>query len=448
MRVRLGSRGGEGGSWQLAVGRGEWEEGNQQLAVGSGQWAVGRGKSVGDCEYVWEDEKYKLKIAFVIINANRREGTSRAVVEVAERLGKQHDVTVLSRTAESLDQSCLKWVRIPAPSWPDVAEFEGFRMLVERQIKKRDFEIIHSAGCNVWNADVYAIQTVHPEKMQVNKQLVRDKGIGMARKLTRRLYDILVVRSERKAYRVKNSRGIVGYLPVSSGTERELTNWYPVENAAIEVIPNGADLTVFHPQLKAIHREPVRAELHCNSRHLVFVFAGGEWNRKGLALAIEALAKMENKQAVLWIAGTDPQKQTFVSMVERLGLQDQVRWLGFRKDIERVYAAADVFLFPSAYEAFSLATIEAAACGLPVIMCDISGAKELLGDGRGGRIVERNAESISKAMLDFTCDRHLLEAEGQLARAKVELRFHWDAIAKQTEEFYVKLLEKRGRATA
>ncbi|MCY2974588.1 MAG: glycosyltransferase family 4 protein [Planctomycetota bacterium] len=389
-----------------------------------------------------------MKIAFVIINANRREGTSRAVVEVAERLARNHHVTVFARTAESLNTTLVKWVHVPAPSWPDVAEFEGFRILAERQIKNRDFDIIHSAGCNVWNADVYAIQTVHPEKMRVNELQIRDKGIGLARKFTRWLYDVLVIRSERKAYRVTNSRGSVGYLPVSSGTQRELTDWYSLEKSLIEVVPNGADLNFFHPDLRLTHRDAVRAELDCNSHQIVFLFAGGEWNRKGLALAIESLAKLPNKQAVLWIAGADPQKNVFESMVHRLGLQEQVRWLGFRKDIERVYSAADVFLFPSAYEAFSLATIEAAACGLPVIMCDISGAHELLGDGHGGRIVERSSDAIAKAMHELTDDPKLLCEEGKLARMKVEAHFHWDAIAQQTEDFYVKLLQYRKQKTA
>lgn len=386
-----------------------------------------------------------MKIAFVVINANRREGTSRAVVEVAERLAKKHDVTVFSRTAESLKRSGLKWLHIPALRWPDVAEFEGFRMLVEGQLKNHSFDVVHSAGCNTWNADVYAIQTVHPQKMQVNQQQVRDVGVGLARKLTRRLYDLFVVRSERKAYRERNSRGIVGYLPVSDGTKAELTSWYPVENALIEVVPNGADLNVFHPALKLQHKDAVRAELNCNSGQVVFLFAGGEWTRKGLGIAIEAFSKMANLDAVLCIAGVDPQKPSFVSLVEKLNIQDRVRWLGFRKDIERIYAASDVFLFPSAYEAFSLATIEAAACGLPVIMCDISGAKELLGDGHGGRIVERNSEAIANAMSELTFDPKLLENEGKLARSKVETHFHWDAIAQRTEDFYLRLLERRRR---
>jgi glycosyltransferase involved in cell wall biosynthesis len=387
-----------------------------------------------------------MRIAFVVINANRREGTSRAVVEVAERLGKKYEVVVYSRTAENVDTSSIRWQQIHAPSWPDVAEFDGFRLLTEPQLRRESFDIIHSAGCNVRYADVYAIQTVHPAKMAATQSLARNERIGALRRFTRNLYDRRVVAEEKRCYRTRNERGIIGYLPVSLGTMDELRGHYDLVDCPIEIIPNAADTDLFHPRLRETARVPLRRELNCDDSQVVFLFAGGEWRRKGLDLALMSLAHAHSMNSILVIAGADPQAGEFRELARRLGIEDRVRWLGFRNDIARLYAAADVFLFPSAYEAFSLATIEAASTGLPVVMCDISGAHELLGDGTGGTIVNRDPRDLSKVIDDYALSEELRLRRGIEARVKVEREFTWDLIARKTECFYQKLLALRESA--
>ncbi len=385
-----------------------------------------------------------MKIAFVVINANRREGTSRAIVEVAERLGMDHRVSVFSRTLESVDHSRFRWERVLCPSWPDVAEFEGFRLVAERLLRREGFDIIHSAGCNVRTADVYAIQTVHPSKMLINELQSRNGKTNVLRRLTRRLYDERVVSTERACYVPRNERGVVGYLPVSQGTRRELQEHYPVGEAMVEVIPNGADIEHFHPRLRETVRESIRHELGCDASKVVFLFVGGEWRRKGLELALRAVAISKLPQVVLAVAGDDPQRDEFYQMAEELMIQDRVRWLGFRRDIAKLYAGSDVFLFPSSYEAFSLATIEAAATALPVVMCDISGAEELLGDGRGGVIVPREVGALARVIDELASDYGRRRELGEQGRTKVEQQFTWDLIAKKTEQFYRSLLGRRG----
>lgn len=384
-----------------------------------------------------------LRIAFVIINANRREGTSRAIVEVAERLACRHDVTVISRTAESLDRSNLRWTRVRAPRWPDVAEFELFRIGAEKILRSESFDLIHSAGCNVAAADVYAIQTVHPKKMEINSKQNRNASVGRLRQLSRAAYDRRVLDCEARAYRPRNDRGCVGYLPVSRGTERELRASYEIDGARVQVIPNGADLEAFNPQGRRTHRASTRSELGCRQNDVAFLFAGGEWNRKGLSLAMEAFAIAKHPNRLLIVAGDDPERAHYRLLAERFEIADRVRWIGFRTDIDRIFSAADVFLFPSAYEAFSLATIEASASGLPVVMCEISGAAELLGDGLGGRIVSRDAKQLAAVIDELAADESLRLAMGLQGREKVERHFSWDRIADQTEAFYFHLLEQR-----
>jgi glycosyltransferase involved in cell wall biosynthesis len=384
-----------------------------------------------------------MKIAFVLINANRREGTSRAVVEVAERLAKKHEVTLFSRSVIDTDLSQMNCCRIPGPAWPDVAEFESFRLQAERSIARQSFDIIHSAGCNVLHADVYAIQTVHPKKVEVTQSFGPANKVGLLRRLTRKLYDQRVISAERRAYQSSGKRGKLGFLPVSSGTERELREAYPVQDALVEVVPNGADLNQFTPELRRTVRNTLRQSLSIPNDRVVVLFAGGEWRRKGLQLAIEGVARAERSDLLLLVAGTDPSASEYQRLAKELGIESQLRWLGFRSDIAELYSAADLFLFPTYYEAFSLATIEAAATGLPVIMCEASGAEELLGDGLGGRIVPRDPDKIGATIRELASDLPLRHAMGQQAREKVERLFQWDFIAERTEAFYERLLSAR-----
>jgi glycosyltransferase involved in cell wall biosynthesis len=304
-------------------------------------------------------------------------------------------------------------------------------------------EWFKGTGCNVCGADVYAIQTVHSRKMRVNQDQARNAQIGMFRRFTRFLYDFRVLRSERNAYRSFNARGRVGFLPVSQGTEQELRSSHGVEQGLVEVIPNGADLERFHPRWKQSHREAIRREIGCGDHAIVFLFAGGEWNRKGLRLALESLATAKHADRTLIVAGDDSERNRYRTLADELGVSKRVHWLGFRNDIERIYAASDVFLFPSAYEAFSLATIEAAATGLPVIMCDICGATELLGEESCGFIVDRNPGAIA-AVLDMLASSPLQRMEmGQRGRERVERLFNWDRIADQTLGHYQQLLGQR-----
>ncbi len=384
-----------------------------------------------------------MKIAYVVINANRREGTSRAIVEVAERLATRHHVTLIARTVESVDLSNIRCQTIHAPAWPDVAEFEVSRWLMNRALAKNKFDIVHSAGCNTIFADVYAIQTVHPVKMQVNSNIDRNRDASRLRQITRWLYDCRVVAAERKCYRSINSRGNVGFLPVSQGTSVELLKTYKLAGTPLAIIPNGADLSKFNRDKNVAARLRLRAEFDCPDNTAVFLFAGGEWKRKGLKLALEGLARIKDSSSVLWVAGSDPDLAAYRQLAAELLIADKVRWLGFRSDMECLYAAADVFLFPSFYEAFSLATIEAAASRLPIIMCDISGAQELLGDGKAGFIVDRDSDALAIAMSKLTNSRELREKMGAQGRLKVEQVFSWDHIAARTEAFYEHLLAVR-----
>jgi glycosyltransferase involved in cell wall biosynthesis len=95
-----------------------------------------------------------------------------------------------------------------------------------------------------------------------------------------------------------------------------------------------------------------------------------------------------------------------------------------------------LFVFPTSYEAFSLASIEAAASGLPVLMPDVSGAKELVGDNVAGAFIRRDPKDIAEQVCRFLSDRTLLSATSRRARQRFEDLFQWDRVASDTLKIY------------
>src|ERR1700721_4063393 len=88
----------------------------------------------------------RLRIAFAMINCNRRDGGARAVNEVAERVAKEHGVPLFARKVEDLDLSRIRWRKMPGIPWPEVADFVTYHWLGNFRIRSGSFNIVHSLG--------------------------------------------------------------------------------------------------------------------------------------------------------------------------------------------------------------------------------------------------------------------------------------------------------------
>jgi len=379
-----------------------------------------------------------MRIAFAMINCNRRDGSARAVNEVAEILAARgHEVHLYARIVEDLDLGSILWHRVPGPGWPEVADFTSYHLAVNRMLAGRDYDIVHSIGCNTLRANVVTIQNIQPVKMRVLETTAAGERISLPRRITRRLYLAVTCRAEKNLYTWREGKKPPVFLPVSRGVERELRETYRIGPARVQIVPNGADAGVFHPVSDPARRE-WRAANGFGPEDLLAVFSGGEWSRKGLEAAIRAIAL--TPEAKLFIAGDDPDRARFQELARSCGAADRIRFGGFRKDIPAALAAGDVFLFPSHYEAFSLATIEAAACGLPVIATKINGTEDFISPGETGYFVTHDPQDIAARLSALLGDREARLRMGANARALVEKKYTWDRIATLTEEAYKRAL--------
>jgi UDP-glucose:(heptosyl)LPS alpha-1,3-glucosyltransferase len=102
--------------------------------------------------------------------------------------------------------------------------------------------------------------------------------------------------------------------------------------------------------------------------------------------------------------------------------------------------AADLFLFPSWYEAFSLATIEAAACGLPIVASKINGSEDFIHPGVNGEFIEHDPEKIAGVLCSLVSNKARLIEMGLSARSDVEKNYTWERVAQMTEDAYAEYL--------
>jgi UDP-glucose:(heptosyl)LPS alpha-1,3-glucosyltransferase len=375
-----------------------------------------------------------------MINCNRRDGSARAVNEVAERLAERHEVHLFARKAEDLDLSRIRWKRMPGVPWPEVADFVTYHFLAALRIRRNHFDIIHSIGVNAAAANVITIQNIQPAKRVFLD--AQNSDVSLGRKLTRRLYLDITSRAEAVMYTRRSGTRPPLFLPVSRGVERELKQHYAIGDAPVRIIPNAADIDVFKP-LNQGERIQWRKSNGFGDQDLLLVFVGGEWKRKGLDLVVRALSRLRDEKVKLLIIGADTEQAKFQSLAAECGVGHRVFFLGFRRDVAGAMGASDIFVFPSWYEAFSLATIEAAACGLPIVATQINGTEDFIVPSETGFFIEHDPEQIAgvlSKLIDNAADRARMGAN---ARRVVEQHYTWDQVAKLTEEAYFEYLEGR-----
>jgi len=123
-----------------------------------------------------------------------------------------------------------------------------------------------------------------------------------------------------------------------------------------------------------------------------------------------------------------------------------VSFLGFRKDIPDLMAAADVLVLPSVAEAFGLAAAEALHLGTPVVATKAGGIPEIIEDGKNGVLVEpANSEALSKGIADLLNDPDRRQYMA-LGRGKSVERFGFEDMVRSYESIYVRVGVQSGKA--
>lgn len=169
--------------------------------------------------------------------------------------------------------------------------------------------------------------------------------------------------------------------------KRHIIQYYNVRPERVEVIYNGVDTGRFNPGGKNLYRQPLRKMYGISENELLLLFVSNDHKGKGLQTILRAMLLSGEKGVRLMVVGSDSAKPYQRFAIENR-LDEQVLFLGPQDKIERYYAAADIFVFPTTYDAFSNVCLEAMACGLPVITTINNGASESIEEGKDGFILK------------------------------------------------------------
>lgn len=341
-----------------------------------------------------------------------------------------HRVTVISRTCALPPHPRLRWIRVPGPARPFALTYPFFLVAASVLVALRARGLVHATGAIVLNRTT--VTTVHfcHSALADLPGFSRASKPGFAYRLNGWIARWMSRAAERWCYRPRRVRRLVG---VSAGVGRELRQHFPAMGERIEVIPNGVDTDAFAP--------PAAARNGAAPDRLQALFIGSEWKRKGLRVAIEALAGCP--QAELTVVGRGD-AAGYERLAVELGVADRVSFAGPTTDAARWFQSADLLLLPTVYETFSLVTYEAAACGLPLLVTRVNGVEDLIRDGVNGWVIERDADQIAARLRQLAADPELRRAMGEAAR-RDSLEHSWARVIERYRALYAELAAETSR---
>jgi glycosyltransferase involved in cell wall biosynthesis len=281
------------------------------------------------------------------------------------------------------------------------------------------------------DADLVSVHHCHAGFRKGTGRLAPD-GAPPLRRLNTALDRAIALAAERWCYR----RGRTALLAaVSGGVERELSSSFA--GIPIALTPNGVDLERFEPHAEV--RTLLRREHGVDEQEIIALFVGGNWDLKGLAVAIEGLAcaRRGTPTVRLWVVGAGD-RDRFAVLAAQHGVADRVTFFGPRSDAERFYQAADVFVLPTLYEAFPLVALEAAASGLPLVA---TAASRVVVEAQVGIVVERTADAVGKAIAQLASDPTLRAQLGDAAR-RFASQYTWERSVESVLTLYEQLLAR------
>lgn len=238
-------------------------------------------------------------------------------------------------------------------------------------------------------------------------------------------------------------------IPEGEGVKNDLLNHH-ITRKPMRVLGygnvRGVDMTYFMRSEKLkVESEKLRKDnLNENDRSVAFLFVGRIVRDKGINELCSAFRRIHNQypQTRLWLVGAFEESLDPVSPETKALIADEkngIDAVGVKRgdDLLAYYAASDCFVFPSYREGFPNTVLEAGAMGLPSIVTDINGSREIIEDGRNGVIIpSKDEQALYEAMKTMVVDSTSREQMAANARPMIADRFEQGYVRQCLYDFY------------
>lgn len=192
-----------------------------------------------------------------------------------------------------------------------------------------------------------------------------------------------------------------------------------VENGCDEskIISNnlGCDLSMFFPEEKKDDTFRV-------------IFCGAINPQKGLHYLVRAYSELNLNNAELWMIGAEENDPKFNQIIKKYSNKSVMYKGSFpQKKLQELYVQGSVLVLPSLSDGWGLVVLQAMACGIPVIVTDMTGAHEVVEDGVNGFVIpSRSSDAIKDKLLILYENHELLTSMGKKAVNTVKAGYSWD----------------------
>ena len=301
--------------------------------------------------------------------------------------------------------------------------YRGVLPLVERLNRERGFDLIDA-------------HYFYPDGVAA-AMLGRRLGIPVV--ITARGTDVNLIAQYRFARSMirRAARQAAAVVAVSQALKDKLSA-LGVERERIQVLRNGVDLELFHPQ----DREALRTELALAGPTLLSV--GNLHAFKGHGVVIEALSLLPRCRLV--VVGEGPDRAAFEALARQRGVSSRVRFVGSlsQQDLRRYYCAADALVLASSREGWPNVLLEAMACGTPVVATRVGGVPEIVTSAEAGLIAdERSAAALARGITALLSGPRERSATRRYAE-----QFGWDATTRGQLQLFRQIVSATGADNA
>jgi 1,2-diacylglycerol 3-alpha-glucosyltransferase len=162
------------------------------------------------------------------------------------------------------------------------------------------------------------------------------------------------------------------------------------------VVENGIDLKLFNPK---VNGKRIRETMLNKKNDKIVLYVGRISKEKRIDTLIKAAKILKNKDILFILIGNGPALDYYIKMVNTFKLNDKVKFLGLipNEKLPEYYSAADLFCIPSTFETQGIVSLEAMACGKPVVGADYMALSELIKNGKNGeKFVPGNSVDCAK----------------------------------------------------